>query len=232
MGSTYEHESDSRWTAVDDYQFPHLYPSSRPLHPALDHAIKNSASQGLDEIAIYPSQGRFLALQCQIIHAKHILEIGTLGGYSTIWLASTSPDTRVVTIERDPHAAEVARQNISFAGFGDRVEVVVGEALEVLSTLVHRPKFDFVLIDADKEKYPAYFNWSVEHVRSGGLIYVDDMVRKGLLVNEEEVRKGNPKVVALRKVVENAGKDSRIESVLLQTVGSKNYDGFLLALVK
>lgn len=228
----YEHEQDSRWTAVDDYQFPHLYPESRPLHSALDHAIKNSASQGLEEIAVYPSQGRFVALQCQIIKAQHILEIGTLGGYSTIWLASSDPDARVVTVECDPHAAKVARQNIAFAGLSDRIEVIVGEASEVLSTLVQRPKFDFVFIDADKEGYPNYFKWAVEHTRTGGLIYFDDMVRKGLLANEEEARKGNPKVVALRQVVEDAGKDDRIDAVILQTVGAKNYDGFMLALVK
>ena len=227
----YEPEQNSRWTAVDDYQFPHLCPKSRPLHSALDHAIENSAAQGLEEIAIYPSQGQYLALQCQIINAKHILEIGTLGAYSTIWLASASSDSRIMTIECDPHAAEVARQNIAFAGLSERVEVVVGEALEVLSTL-GPPKFDFVLIDADKEDYPAYLKWAVEHTRGGGLIYVDDMVRKGLLASEEEVKKGNPKVIALRQVVEDAGKDERIDAVILQTVGAKNYDGFMLARVK
>ena len=228
----YENEHDSRWTAVDDYQYAHLHPKSQQLQSALDHAIENSARQGLDEISVYPSQGKFMALQCQIINAKHILEIGTLGAYSTIWLASASPDARVVTIECDPHAAEVARQNIAFAGLSDRVEVIVGDALQVLSTLARGPTFDFVFVDADKEGYPDYLKWAVEHTRTGGLIYFDDMVRKGLLASEEEAEKGNSKVVALRRVVEDAGKDERIDAVILQTVGAKNYDGFMLALVK
>lgn len=230
-------EQDDRWTAVDHFQFPHLFPPSRPYHAAIEHAFKNSIDKGLEDISVAPSQGKFLAIQCQIIGAKHVLEIGTLGAYSTIWMASASPDIRITTLEIDPHIAEIARENISFAGLDDRIEVIVGAALDVLPQLAaeieqgKREKYDFSFIDADKENALPYFKWVVEHTVKKGVIYIDNIVRKGLLANAE-LAKTDPIVQGIRRAVEGVGKDERVDAVVLQTVGEKNYDGFLMAVVK
>ena len=230
----YTYEQDPRWAAVEAYQYPLLNPPSSPLQSALSHATENSAANGLRDISVYASQGKFIALQARIINAKHILEIGTLGAYSTIWLASAGADTKVTTIECDERTANIARENIEFAGLSDRVEVIVGEALEEMPKLARKqePKFDFVFIDAAKDQYMDYFESAMKMTRSGGLIYADNMVRKGLLASEEEVVAGNKTVIGIRRLVEHVGNDERVEAVMLQTVGDKNYDGFLLALVK
>lgn len=233
----YTVEQDPRWTAVDAYQFPRLSPPSRPYHSAIEYAYKNSIAKGLEDISVAPSQGKFLAIQCQIIDARHVLEIGTLGAYSTIWMASASPAVHITTLEIDPHIAEIARENIHFAGLDDRVEVIVGAALDVLPRLAaeisqgKREKFDFSFIDADKENALPYFDWAVTHTRPRGVVYVDNMVRKGLLA-DAELAKTNAIVAGIRRAVEGIGKDERVEACVLQTVGEKNYDGFLLAVVK
>ena len=235
--STYQTEQDPRWTACDEFQFPHLNPSSRPEVKATDHAFKNSTAHGLEDISVAPSQGKFLSVQCQIMNAKHVLEVGTLGGYSTIWMASSSPDVKVVTIEIDAKIAAIARENIRFAGMEDRIEVIVGGALDVLAKLAEdvrtgrRESFDFSFIDADKENALNYFNACVRMTRKRGVVYVDNMVRKGLLA-DRELAKTDPNVRGIRKAVEGVGKDDRVDAVILQTVGEKNYDGFLLAVVK
>ncbi|KAL8928051.1 MAG: hypothetical protein Q9172_001106 [Xanthocarpia lactea] len=233
----YTMEHDDRWTAVDAYQFPHLNPQSRPYRAAIDHALSNSIEKGLKDISVAPSQGKFLSLQCQIIDAKRILEIGTLGAYSTIWMASSNPEVRVVTLEIDPNTAEIARENIRFAGLEDRIEVLVGAALDLLPRLAgeieqgKRDRFDFSFIDADKANALPYFDWAVKMTRPRGLVYVDNMVRKGLLA-DEQLAKTDQNVRGVRNAVEGIGKDTRVDAVLLQTVGVKNYDGFLMALVK
>ncbi|MCJ1245587.1 hypothetical protein MMC30_002791 [Trapelia coarctata] len=230
-------EQDPRWTAVDNFQFPHIYPASRPYHSALEYALKNSLDKGLEDISVAPSQGKFLAVQCQIIGAKRVLEVGTLGAYSTIWMASTGPDVKVTSIEIDPQIAEVARENIAFAGLSDRIEVILGAARDVLPQITaeieqgKREKFDFTFIDADKESAWLYFDSAVKITRPKGVVYVDNVVRKGLLA-DEELAKREPIVEGIRRVVEEVGKDERVDAVVLQTVGEKNYDGFLMAVVK
>ena len=169
--------------------------------------------------------------------AKHILEIGTLGAYSTIWMASTSPATKVVTIEIDPTIAEIARENIRYAKMEDRIELIVGAALDVLPLLAQdvsagrRAPFDFSFIDADKANALNYFNWAVQMTRKRGVVYVDNMVRKGLLA-DKELAERDENVRGIRGAVEGVGRDERVEACVLQTVGEKNYDGFLMAVVK
>lgn len=230
-------EQDDRWTAVDAFQVPHLSPKSGPYSDAIEHAFSYSIEKGLEDISVAPSQGKFLSVQCQIIGAKHVLEIGTLGAYSTIWMASASPEIKVVTLEIDPDIAEIARHNIRFAGLEDRIEVYVGAALDLLPRLAdeiqqgRRERFDFSFIDADKANALPYFDWAVKMTRPRGVVYVDNMVRKGLLA-DEQLAKTDASVRGIRTAVEGIGKDTRVDAVILQTVGEKNYDGFLMAIVK
>jgi predicted O-methyltransferase YrrM len=234
-GQGQSHERDPRWTAVDKYAFSHLHPSSAsPSVSALDHALSTSEKEGLPDIAVSPSQGKYLQLQARLMRAKNILEVGTLGGYSTIWLANASPDVRVTSVEVDKHHAEVARSNIQHAGVADRVEVRLGPGIEVLPQLVEevkngkRNKFQFVFIDADKQNNWNYVDIALGMCDPGACIIVDNVVRKGQLAKDVT----DPSVVGARKVVENIGKDDRLEGVVMQTVGEKSYDGFLLAVVK
>ena len=182
-------------------------------------------------------QGKFLLLQGRLIGVKNILEVGTLGGYSTIWLANTSPDVRVTTIEVNEHHAEVARQNFKAAGVADRVEVVVGPGVEVLPKIAAeveagtRPRFGLTFIDADKDNNWFYFDLAVKISYPRSVIFVDNVVRRGTTA-DAEAAKHDPKIQGSRVVIENAGKDSRVDSVVLQTVGEKSYDGFLMAVVK
>jgi predicted O-methyltransferase YrrM len=236
-GSSYE--QDPRPLAVDTYTNTHLIsPSNTPYHAALEHAYTNSLAQGLDDIAVAPSQGRFLQIQTKLMRAKHVLEIGTLGGYSSIWFASAGKDVQVTSLEVDAHHKEVAEENIKFANLQDRITVLLGEALTVLPTLVSavqagtRPPFDLVFIDADKANNAEYFRLVMEMVRSGSCIYVDNVVRKGKLVDEKLIKHKDSAVMGSRAVVEAVGKDKRVEGVVLQTVSEKNYDGFLMCVVK
>lgn len=233
----YVPEHEPRWTAVDEFAVPHLHPPTRPFHDVIAHAYTNSREKGLDDISVARSQGKFLSVQCQIINAKHVLEIGTLGAFSTIWMASSSPDVKVTTIEIEPKIAEIARENIRFANLEDRIEVIVGAGLDVLPRLAEeieqnkRERFDFAFIDADKENAWPYFDWAVKMTVPRGVVYVDNVVRKGQLA-DAELAKRDSIVAGIRRVVEEVGKDLRVDAVVLQTVGEKNYDGFLMAVVK
>ena len=236
-GTSYE--QDPRPVAVDEYTNAHLLTSQNtPYHAALEHAYTNSLDHGLDDIAVASSQGRYLAIQTKLMRAKNILEVGTLGGYSSIWFASAGDDVHVTSVEVDAKHKAVAEENVAFAGLSDRITVLLGAGLDVLPKLVSevqngtRPKFDLVFIDADKENNPKYFQLAMEMVRSGACIYVDNVVRKGKLVDEDLINKGDPSVLGSRAVVEMVGKDNRVEGVVLQTVSEKNYDGFLIAVVK
>lgn len=236
-GQGQSYERNSRWTSVDTYSFSHLHPksSSTPSNDTLSSVLANSESQGLPDIAVSPSQGKYLKLQAQLVRAKNILEFGTLGGYSTIWLASSSPDVRVVSIEVDEHHADVARANIEKAGLSDRVEIIVGQGVDVLPKIVEdvkqgkRGKFDLVFIDADKENNWNYVDGSLGISNTGAAIIVDNVVRKGQLATAGT---GDPRVEGARRVVENIGRDERLDGVVVQTVGEKNYDGFVIAVVK
>lgn len=176
-------------------------------------------------------------LQCMLIDAKNILEVGTLGGYSSIFLASSSDDAKVTTIEIEPKHRDVAERAHAHAGLGDRIEVLLGAGLDVLPKIRQeveegkRQLFDFVFIDADKENNLQYLNEVVPICRSRSMIVVDNVVRRGQLADEELART-DTRIAGARRVVEAAGKDPRLECSLVQTVGEKNYDGFLLCVVK
>jgi len=232
----HSYEQDPRWTAVDNYTVSHL-DTSTALQRSLAACIAHSLDKQLPDIAVYPTFGKFLQLQAKFCGARNILEVGTLGGYSTIWLASAGPDVRVTTLEVDAERAQVARENLEAAGLADRVEVIVGAGLEVLPEILQevkdgkREEFGMTFIDANKEDNWGYFDYAVQMSPKGACLIVDNIVRKGSLI-DTELAKEDIRVAGTRTVVENVGKDSRVEAVVLQTVGEKNYDGFLMALRK
>ncbi|HEY9305838.1 MAG TPA: O-methyltransferase [Mycobacterium sp.] len=196
--------------------------------PVLSAALEASDAAGLPKIAVSTQQGKFLNLLVRAIKARRILEIGTLGGFSTIWLArGAGPDGRVVTLEYEPRHAEVARANIDRGGLGDRVEVVVGPALDTLPTLSDGP-FDLVFIDADKVNNVAYVEWAVRLSHPGSVIVVDNVIRDGAILSADP----DDVVRATRQTLEVMGQHPKLDTAVLQTVGSKHWDGFALALVK
>jgi len=230
-------EIDPRWTAVDHYAITHLHTSNSPYHAALEHAAQLQHSRGLPDIAVSPLQGSFLAMQCRLMGVKNVLEIGTLGGYSTIWLASADPAIKITTIEVSEEHAAVAKEAFEHAGISDRVEIIMGTGREVLPRLQKeidggkREKYGFVFVDADKPNNAFYLDASVGLTQSRGCIIVDNVVRKGTLARED-LAADDPKVRGSREVVEAAGRDERLDATLMQTVGEKNYDGFLICAVR
>ena len=196
--------------------------------PALSAALEASDAAGLPRIAVSAQQGKFLSLLASAIKARSVLEIGTLGGFSTIWLArGVGPDGRVLTLEYEPKHAEVARANIDRAGVGDRVEVVVGPALETLPTVTQGP-FDLVFIDADKENNAGYLEWAVRLTHPGSVIVVDNVIRDGTILSADP----DDVAWATRRTLELMGEHPGLDAAVLQTVGAKDWDGFALALVK
>lgn len=196
--------------------------------PALSAAVEASDAAGLPQIAVSAQQGKFLSLLAAAVQAHRILEIGTLGGFSTIWLArGAGPQGRVVTLEYEPRHAEVARANLERAGVADRVEVIVGAALDTLPTLSDGP-FDLVFIDADKENYVAYLEWAVRLARPGALIVADNVVREGQILDPQH----NAQAQAVRETLRLMGEHPRLDTAVIQTVGAKRWDGFALALVR
>jgi predicted O-methyltransferase YrrM len=211
------------WNDVDDYIAGLLIGDDE----ALDKALDSSDKAGLPQINVSPNQGKMLHLIARIRGARTILEIGTLAGYSTIWLARALPaDGRLITLEADPHHARVATENIAAAGLADRVEVRVGKALDTLPTL--DGPFDLFFIDADKSNNPAYVRWAIDHSRPGSVIIVDNVVRSGLVVDATST---DPSVVGTRELGALLADDPRVSATMVQTVGSKGYDGFALVLV-
>jgi len=220
--------SQTLWTAVDDYIVGALSPSDA----ALDQALADSTAAGLPAINVAPNQGKLLQLLAQTIGARRVLEVGTLGGYSTIWLArALPPGGRLVTLEYSPAHAEVARANIDRAGLADIVEVRVGAALESLPRLAaENPEpFDLVFIDADKENNPHYFSWALRLTRPGGLIIIDNVVRGGVVIDELSQ---DPNAQGIRQMYDMIAAEPRVSATAVQTVGSKGHDGFAIALVK
>jgi predicted O-methyltransferase YrrM len=212
-----------RWTAVDEYLATLLVPSD----PALDNALAASAAAGLPPIAVAPNQGKLLHLLAKLAGARSILEIGTLGGYSTIWLArALAPGGRVITLEADPRHAEVARANLEAAGLAGSVELRVGRALDTLPSL--SGPFDLTFIDADKENNAAYFRRALELSRPGGVIVVDNVVRGGAVI---DAGSDDPAVRGVRELHDVVAAEPRVDATAVQTVGSKGYDGFTVALV-
>jgi predicted O-methyltransferase YrrM len=215
--------SQELWTAVDRYYSDLLVPAD----PMLEAASRASDEAGLPAIAVSAAQGKLLMLLAQALGARKILEIGTLGAYSTIWLArGLAEGGQLITLEADPKHAEVARSNIARADLSGVVEVRLGKALETLPG-VEGP-FDLVFIDADKVSYPEYFSWAVKLSRAGSLIVADNVVRKGAVIDRES---SDANVRGVRRFNELVAADRRVTATVIQTVGSKGYDGFAIARV-
>ena len=216
-----------QWTAVDGYLSELLVPPD----PALDAALRTSAQHGLPEINVAPNQGKLLYLLALSMGATNILEIGTLGGYSTIWLArALPPDGKLITLEADAKHATVARSNIARAGLSDVVEVILGRAIDTLPKLEHdgRGPFDLVFIDADKVSTPDYFTWALRLSRPGSVIVVDNVIREGAVI---DAASQDVSVQGVRRFMEMLAREPRVAATALQTVGAKGYDGFAIARV-
>jgi predicted O-methyltransferase YrrM len=219
--------SADQWTAVDKY----LTDLMIPPDPALDAAVRDSAAAGLPAIQVAPNQGKLLHLMARMQGARTVLEVGTLGGYSTIWLArALPPGGRVVTLEAAPKHAEVARTNLKRAGLEGVVEVIEGKALDTLPRLQAegRGPFDFVFIDADKQNQAAYWTWALKLTRVGSVIVLDNVIREGAVA---DAHSADPAVQGVRRANELMAKEPRVSATAVQTVGSKGYDGFAVALV-
>jgi predicted O-methyltransferase YrrM len=220
--------SQQLWTAVDTYICDTLIPQDA----LLDAVLRENAIAELPAMDVAPNQGKLLHLIARIQGAKRILEIGTLGGYSTIWLArALPPDGRLVTLEFDPKHAEVAAANIANAGLSDVVEIRVGPALDTLAKLHQEgcEPFDLIFIDADKPNNPGYLEWSLRLSRPGTVIIGDNVVRDGAVTHPANP---DPRVQGVRQFIQMMADDPRLDATALQTVGSKGYDGFTLALVR
>ena len=219
--------NQDQWTAVDNYINSLVVPSD----PALDAAIKASTKAELPAIAVAPNQGKLLHILARLVNARRILEIGTLGGYSTIWLArALAADGRLISLEIDAKHAEVARKNVERAGFATKVEIRLGAAIDSLKRLSSEKDgpFDLIFIDADKSSIPDYFTTSLKLARRGSLIVVDNVVRKGAVI---EANSKDPDVQGVRRLNEMISKEKRVTATTIQTVGSKGYDGITIVLV-
>jgi predicted O-methyltransferase YrrM len=219
--------AEDQWTEVDRYFSDKLLPSD----PSLESALETSVRAGLPAISVSPNQGKLLQILAQLVGARSILEIGTLGGYSTIWLArGLRPGGHLVTLEVDPKHAEVARLNVSRAGLKDVVEIRIGNALETLPQLSaeRRGPFDLVFIDADKQNIPTYFEWALKLSRPGALIVVDNVVRSGAVIDADS---SDPSVQGVRRFVDLLRAQTGASGTVVQTVGIKGYDGLAIVLV-
>ncbi|MBA2456991.1 MAG: O-methyltransferase [Nocardioidaceae bacterium] len=219
--------SADRWAVVDAY----LTDTLLPADPVLDDILAESAAAGLPDIQVSAPQGALLHLLARLQGARTILEVGTLGGYSTIWLARALPDGgRLVTLESEVRHAEVARANVDRAGLGDIVDVRVGPAMDLLPSLATDPAtpFDLVFIDADKPNNPHYFAWARQLTRPGSLIIVDNVVRDGAVADSDSDDAG---VQGTRQLLASIGSDPAVTGTAIQTVGVKGYDGFAIVVV-
>lgn len=215
------------WTSVDRYITGMLVPPDS----VLDAALAAADAAGLPQIAISPNEGKFLHLLARSIGARNILEIGTLAGYSTIWLARALPEGgRLVTLEFDPKHAEVARGNIAHAGLSDIVDLRVGPAIDSLPEIALEglAPFDLVFIDADKKSNAEYFAWALKLTHPGSLIIVDNVVREGAVIDASST---DPSIQGIRRLNEMLAAEPRVIATALQTVGAKGHDGFAIALV-
>jgi len=220
-------EKEKVWTAVDAY----VADLFAPPDAALDAALADSTAAGLPPIQVSPTQGKLLQVFARAVGARRILEIGTLGGYSTIWLArALPPGGRLMTLEADPKHAEVARANIARAGLSNLVELRLGRAQETLPKLIaeRAGPFDLIFIDADKAGYTDYLGWSIQLSRRGTLIIADNVVRDGAVV---DARSPDVQVQGVRRFNEVLAAEKRVSATVMQTVGSKGYDGFAIAVV-
>lgn len=215
------------WARVDRYIAEKL----SPLDAALESALASSAAAGLPSIQVSTNQGKLLMLLARLVRAQRILEIGTLGGFSTIWLArglNAAAGARVITLESEPRHADVARTNFARAGLSHLIELRLGPALESLPKLSADGPFDLIFIDADKPRIPRYVDWAVRLSRPGSVIVVDNVVREGRVTDAGD---DDPSVQGVRQMFERLSSDGRVAATAVQTVGSKGYDGFAIAIV-
>lgn len=218
--------SPELWTAVDAY----LEAALCAPDPALQDALAANAAADLPEIDVAPNQGKLLHLLARLTGAKRILEIGTLGGYSAIWLARALPEGgRLVTLEREPRHAAVAQANLERAGLAEKVEIRVGPALETLPRLAGGAPFDLVFIDADKESNVAYLDWALKLARPGALVIVDNVVRRGGILDPETT---NTATQGTQRLFDALKGEKRLTATALQTVGVKGWDGLILGIVE
>jgi len=219
--------TQEQWTAVDRYITDLLVPSDA----ALDATLQASTDAGLPAINVAPNQGKLLSILALSMGARSILEIGTLAGYSTIWLArALPPDGRLVTLELDPKHANIAADNITRAGLSHQVDIRIGRAADTLAQLAaenHEP-FDLIFIDADKASMPIYFDWSLKLTRPGSLIIADNVVRSGAVADPNTQ---DPNVQGVRRFNDILAAEPRVTATAIQTVGTKGYDGLALAYV-
>jgi predicted O-methyltransferase YrrM len=220
--------SKELWSAVDNYIVSNLLPHD----PVLERALQSNAAAGLPSIDVAPNQGKLLHLLARIHRAERILEIGTLGGYSTIWLArALPPNGRLLTLEVNPHHAEIAAANVARAGLSAIVDIRVGPALETLAALQleRTASFDLIFIDADKPNNPVYLEWALELSHSGTVIIVDNVIREGDVIQADS---SDARVQGSRRLFEDLAANPHLDATALQTVGSKGHDGFVLAIVR
>ncbi|WP_159514106.1 MULTISPECIES: O-methyltransferase [Enterobacter] len=214
-----------QWSAVDNYMISSLIPDD----DVLSQVLENNNRAGLPEHDVAANQGQLLALFVRMTQARRVLEIGTLGAYSSIWMArALPPDGKLVTLEADPTHADVARQNIRLAGLNDRIELIEGPALNSLENFGDVPPFDLIFIDADKPNNPGYLEWALHYSRPGTVIIGDNVVRDGEVINGQS---DDARVLGVRRFIEMIGDNPRLTATALQTVGVKGWDGFTLAMV-
>nr|WP_159465339.1 O-methyltransferase [Scandinavium goeteborgense] len=214
------------WSEVDNYLIEQLLPAD----PVLEKILENNQREGLPAIDVAANQGQLLALFVRMTGARRVLEIGTLGGYSTVWMARELPDDgKLITLEFSSHHAQVARQNLQLAGVANKVDVIEGPALDSLAVFEPDTLFDLIFIDADKPNNPHYLEWALKFSRPGTLIIGDNVVREGEVTHPESKDKS---VQGVRKFIELMGNNPRLTCTALQTVGLKGWDGFTLAWVK
>jgi predicted O-methyltransferase YrrM len=216
------------WTAVDRY----ITDLFVPPDTALNAALQASQAADLPSINVSPPQGKFLQLLARALGTRSILEIGTLGGYSTIWLArALPPGGRLITLEADPKHAEIARANIAGAGLADVVDLRLGRALDTLPKIAAegRGPFDLIFIDADKSNYVNYFTWALKLSGRGTVIIGDNVIRRGAVIDPGHI--DDPRVPGVLRFNERVAAEPRVSATVIQTVGAKGYDGFTIALV-
>ena len=219
--------TETPWSDVDHYVVDRLHQKD----DALDHALQTSAAAGLPPIAVTPPGGKLLHILARLVRARRILEIGTLGGYSTIWLARAAGEGgHVTTLELDEKHAKVAAANVAYAGLSSSVDIRIGRATDSLSALHAEggAPFDMIFIDADKASIPEYFAWSLRLTRPGSLILVDNVIRNGAVIDATST---DPNIVGVRRFNEMLAVESRVTATTIQTVGAKGYDGMTFAIV-
>lgn len=219
--------NQDQWTEVDRYITAHLVPADA----ALDAALQANTAAGLPSIDVAPNQGKLLHVLALARGARRILEIGTLGGYSTIWMARALPPVgRLITLEFEPKHAAVAQSNVDRAGLASIVQIRIGPAMDSLAQLVKEgaAPFDLIFIDADKKNIPGYLGWALKLARAGTVILTDNVVREGKILDPVSA---DPDVQGVRAMFDLMAKEPRLSATVIQTVGSKGYDGFAMAVV-